>query len=206
MAEALTWPALCDQLPLLKSLPAALRARVEVHDISEGTTLFRRGDRPKVMFAVIAGEARLVRTARNGTEIILQRTRRGLFAEGSLDQPRYHCDGVTAAATTLAAIPRTLFKTALAEESFRDAWTAELLRELRRVRTQSERLSLRTAQERIVHFIETEGDEGTLTLTQSRKDWASELGLTHEALYRTLARMEADQIVRLNGPRIEILQ
>lgn len=206
MAEALKWAALTAQLPLLKSLPREFRADVELRQVSQGEILFRRGDRPKVMFAVIAGETRLVRTARAGTEIILQRTRRGLFAEGSLDQPRYHCDGIAAADTTLAAIPRTVFINALATEEFRQAWTAELLRELRRVRAQSERLSLRTAEERIVHFIETEGDEGSLTLTQSRKDWASELGLTHEALYRTLARMEAARMLHLSGPKIELLR
>ena len=206
MAEALKWPAITEQLPLLRSLPKDFRADVEVRQISQGTILFRRGDRPKVMFAVIAGEARLVRTARAGTEIILQRTRRGLFAEGSLDQPHYHCDGIAAADTTLAAISRAVFRKALAEESFRDAWTGELLRELRRVRSLSERLNLRTAEERIVHFIETEGDEGSLTFTQSRKDWASELGLTHEALYRTLARMEAKKVLLMSWPRIEVLR
>ncbi len=206
MVEALPWPAITEQLPLLSSLPKAFHSDVELRQVSQGEILFRRGDRPKVMFAVISGETRLVRTAREGTEIILQRTRRGLFAEGSLDQPHYHCDGIAATDSTLAAIPRTVFRKALATEEFRDAWTAELLRELRRVRAQSERLSLRTAQARIVHFIETEGDDGGLTLTQSRKDWASELGLTHEALYRTLSRMEAKKILLLQWPRIELAQ
>lgn len=206
MPETPTWPLLAEQLPLLSSLPKEFRANVELRQIPRGAILFRRGDRPKVMFAVIAGETRLVRTARGGTEIILQRTRRGLFAEGSLDQPRYHCDGIAATDTTLAAIPRTVFRQALATEEFRDAWTAELLRELRRVRAQSERLSLRTAEERIVHFIETESDAGSLILTQSRKDWALELGLTHEALYRTLSRMEAEKILLLKWPKIEVLR
>lgn len=206
MAEALTWGAITEQLPLLTSLPKAFRSEVELRRAPQGDILFRRGDRPKVMFAVISGETRLVRTARTGAEIILQRTRRGLFAEGSLDQQRYHCDGIAAADSILAAIPRAVFREALAAKEFREAWTAELLRELRRVRAQSERLSLRTAQERIVHFIETEGDDGRLTLTQSRKDWASELGLTHEALYRTLSRMEAQKVLLLKWPRIELLR
>ncbi len=58
------------------------------------------------------------------------------------------------------------------------------------MRAQSERLSLKTARERIIHFIEIEGASGTVDLEQSKKDWAAELGLTHEALYRALAQME----------------
>jgi len=88
------------------------------------------------------------------------------------------------------AIQRDAFRKALAVEDFRDKWIAHLARELRRVRAHSERLSLRTARERVLHFIETEGERGTINLDQSKKDWASELGLTHEALYRTLAKME----------------
>jgi CRP-like cAMP-binding protein len=53
-----------------------------------------------------------------------------------------------------------------------------------------ERLSLKTVRERIIHFIETEGESGVINLEQSKKDWAAELGLTHEALYRALALME----------------
>ena len=79
---------------------------------------------------------------------------------------------------------------ALAEERFRNLWVTHLARELRRVRAQAERLSLKTAEERIIHYVETEGDEGTVMLGQSKKDWAAQLGLTHEALYRTLARMK----------------
>ena len=206
MTEAGTWASIAEQLPLLASLPKPLRPHVEIRLVKQGTSLFRRGDRPRSMIAVLAGEVRLVRTAHTGAEIVLQRTRRGFFAEGSLDQPRYHCDGIATAATRFAAIPRAVFKKALADEDFRTAWTGELLHELRRVRTQAERLSLRSAEDRIIHFIESEGDEGKLTLTQSRKDWASELGLTHEALYRTLSRMETAQVLRSDGLKLELLR
>jgi CRP-like cAMP-binding protein len=91
------------------------------------------------------------------------------------------------------------FVEALDEPAFRISWIAHLSRELRRVRTQNERLSLHTAQERITHFIETEGEDGRVTLNQSRKQWAAELGLTHEALYRALARMAQSGVVRIDG-------
>jgi CRP-like cAMP-binding protein len=65
-----------------------------------------------------------------------------------------------------------------------------LAREVHALRSQSERLALRSAAERIEHYIESEGHNGRLELARTRKAWAAELGLTHEALYRALASMQ----------------
>lgn len=166
--------------------------------------LFSRGDRPKAMFYVIAGEVRLVRRSQSGVEIVLQRTRRGFLAEASLDQPQYHCDAVAAETSSILILPRAALRDALENSDFRNRWIAHLARELRNVRTQAERLSLKTARERIVHFIETEGASGVVDLKQSKKDWAVELGLTHEALYRALAQMEKSGALKVGQSRLTL--
>jgi hypothetical protein len=51
-------------------------------------------------------------------------------------------------------------------------------------RSQCERLALNSAADRIEHYIESEGRDGRLELKRTRKAWAAELGLTHEALKR----------------------
>lgn len=203
MAEALDWARVEEAIPLMVDLPLDMRGAVSSCRFAKSSVIFRRGDRPRAMYAVVSGEARLLRTSASGVDVILQRTRSGLFAEASLDQPRYHCDAVAAMPTELIAIPRKVFRLALANDAFRERWLALLLRELRRLRAQNERLCLKTAEERIVHAIEADGDDGRLALNQSRKDWAAELGLTHEALYRALARMEKDRRLRLDGDVIE---
>jgi DNA-binding GntR family transcriptional regulator len=43
-----------------------------------------------------------------------------------------------------------------------------------------------------------------VTLTESRKAWAAELGLTHEALYRALRRLQADGTLDINANRITL--
>jgi CRP-like cAMP-binding protein len=91
------------------------------------------------------------------------------------------------------------------DETFRTGWIEHLTRELRRVRAQAERLSLRSARERIVHYIETEGADGRVELTITRKDWASELGLTHEALYRALASMQRAGELRVAGSAVTLV-
>jgi CRP-like cAMP-binding protein len=156
------------------------------------------------MFFVLSGEVRLLRRSKSGGEVVLQRTRRGFLAEASLDQSTYHCDAVAAEPTRLLAIQRRAFADSLAVRGFRDRWIAHLARELRKVRAHTERLNLKTARERIVHFIETEGEGGIVDLNQSKKDWASELGLTHEALYRTLAQMEKRDELKVNQSRLTL--
>jgi CRP-like cAMP-binding protein len=201
---ALDWKSLSHESPILAALPEPARRLSRSLELERQSTLFSRGDRPQAMFFVISGEVRLLRRSKAGGEVVLQRTRRGFLAEASLDQSTYHCDAVAAEPTRLLAIQRTAFTAALAVEGFRHRWIAHLAGELRKVRAHTERLSLKTARERIVHFIETEGEAGVVDLNQSKKDWAAELGLTHEALYRTLAQMEKRSELKVDQSRLTL--
>jgi CRP-like cAMP-binding protein len=119
----------------------------------------------------------------------------------------YHCDAVTVERATVLRFPAQPFRAALAaDESFRDAWLARLAHELLKSRAQCERLGLKSAAQRIVHYIELEGTDGTITLSETRMAWASELGLTHEALYRTLRRLRAEGTLDIHGDRITLKQ
>ena len=199
------WQALIESVPALGAIPATLRAAADQLEFEAGETLFRLGDRLKGVFCVVAGEVRLVRRARNGAEIVLQRSRGGFFAEASLGTGQYHCDAVTAQASTVLRFPAKPFRAALDEDvTFRDAWMAHLAHEVLTLRAQCERLGLKSAAQRIVHYIESEGAHGTLILTESRKAWAAELGLTHEALYRALQRLQADGTLDIDVNRITL--
>jgi CRP-like cAMP-binding protein len=156
------------------------------------------------MHAVLDGEMRLVRVTSRGAEVVLQRARAGFLAEASLDQAAYHCDAVASADSQILVIPLAAFRTALTDAAFQQAWMAHLAHELRNVRAMTERISLRTARERIIHYIETEGRSGALTMTQSKKDWAAELGLTHEALYRELSRMQRLGELAIAGSTLQL--
>jgi len=203
-ALSIDWPALERASPLLAALPQSVRRAARALHLPKSAPLFGRGDRPGAMYFVVSGEVHLVRLSPTGSPIVLQRARAGFLAEASLDQPAYHCDAVAVLPSALLMLPRKAFLEALATDGFRGRWIAHLARELRRVRAQAERLSLKTAQERIVHYIETEGHDGSIRLSQSKKDWAAELGLTHEALYRTLARMERAGEIDVDGSVLSI--
>jgi CRP-like cAMP-binding protein len=201
------WQALIDSQPALATIPPKLRAVAERKEITPGETLFRLGDRLQGVFFVVAGEIRLVRRARNGAEIVLQRSRGGFFAEASLGAKAYHCDAVAAESSAVLRFPAPDFRAALREdETFRDAWISHLASEVRKSRAQCERLSLKTAAQRIVHYIESEGADSSVILTESRKAWAAELALTHEALYRTLRQLQADGTLSVDGNRLTLRQ
>jgi CRP-like cAMP-binding protein len=203
----MNWQALIDSQPALATVPPELRAAAERKEIALAETLFRLGDRVQGVFFVVAGEVRLVRRARNGAEIILQRSRGGFIAEASLGTKAYHCDAVAVKPSTVLRFPARDFRAALSEdETFRDAWMSHLAREVRKSRAQCERLSLKSAAQRVIHYIESEGVDSLVILTESRKAWAAELGLTHEALYRTLRQLQADGIVSIDANRITLCQ
>jgi CRP-like cAMP-binding protein len=187
------WSALARAHPELAAFPAQLRsAALEVRARAR-ETLFRLGSRPRLMLFVVAGEVRLVRRTAGGADVILQRARSGFVAEASLESPRYHCDVEAEADSRLIGFPVEQFRESLARDAaFRDFWMRRLAMEVRKLRAQCERLSLRGAAERIAHYIEAEGRDGRLALRQTRKAWAAELGLTHEALYRALARLQRE--------------
>jgi CRP-like cAMP-binding protein len=140
---------------------------------------------------------------RHGETVILQRSRGGFIAEASLDTRTYHCDAITAEPSTLLLFPATAFRNALeSEPAFRRGWQSLLAKEVRKLRAQCERLSLNSAVDRISHYIESEGSNGVVNLTQTKKAWAAELGLTHEALYRALRRMQDDDLLGVEGNRL----
>jgi CRP-like cAMP-binding protein len=191
--------------PELTWIPRTLLEAATLTPVVAGETVFRRGDRPTAMMCVVQGEIRLVRRSLDGTEIVLQRSRGGFIAEASMGSKAYHCDGVTAVAGQLLRIPMRAFRDALDHDpDFRNAWIAHLAREVRSLRAQCERLGLHGAAQRILHYIESEGCKGVLALSQSRKAWAAELGLSHEALYRTLRSLQAEGVVSVTGTTISL--
>ena len=71
---------------------------------------------------------------------------------------------------------------------------ALLAREIMRLRTRLEQRNIRSARERVLHFLALDAgaDGRTVRLRRTLKELAAELGLTHEAFYRALADLAAD--------------
>ena len=191
-----TFPQAFKQL-----LPASLHGQCKLEVHPAGTALFLTGEPPRWMFFVLAGEVVLERHGMEGQQACLQRCQGGFVGEASLTSSRYHCDGRTSVDTQVAKVPIPALRQALRNDAaFAERWIAMLSREVRQLRLQNERLSLPKVQDRLLHLIETEGTDGRYALSCSVKDLAKQLAVTHESLYRAIARLvEVGRIERWDG-------
>jgi CRP-like cAMP-binding protein len=177
--------------PLRKLQPADLQALATPLELGRGDWLFRQSDRPSSMFYVSKGEVLLQRQGEQGDNLVLQRVREGFVAEASLQSTSYHCDGLATAAGMAVAVPIGPLQTSLARDpAFALRWIGMLNMEVRRLRAQCERLSLKSVQARLLHLIDAEGVQGRLQVRSGLKSLAAELAVTHEALYRAIAVLE----------------
>ena len=78
--------------------------------------------------------------------------------------------------------------------------------EIRRLRLHLERLSMKSIRERLIHMIETEGQGGQFATPSGLKTLAGELGITHEALYRTISRLESDKVLRRDANQMVLIR
>jgi CRP-like cAMP-binding protein len=175
---------------MLEQLPNSLLQQRKSITLKAKRLLFSQGETPEYLYFLESGEIQLNRSAEQGTSCILQRIQRGFFAEASLFAAHYHCDAYSNQDCRLSAFPISYFRQQLGQDGFYEVWIQMLSKEIKRLRNQSERLSLNSAADKILHYIATEGEKEGLRLQGTKKEWANELGLSHETLYRTLKSLE----------------
>jgi CRP-like cAMP-binding protein len=115
------------------------------------------------------------------------------IAEASLFSPAYHCDAIANTNAVVRVYPKAAVLAAFEKDrKAAQIFTATLARQVMNLRTRIEQRNIRSARERVRHFLALNvGTDGrTVALDGTLKDLAAELGLTHEALYRTLAALE----------------
>lgn len=159
--------------------------------LRDGDVVFRVGAPVESVLFVRSGAVALVRHTQAGSRLVLHRARPGtIVAEASAWSETYHCDGVALGDTALAALPRAAFRAALAREpALLEAWAADLARAVQAARLRAEIRSLRTVPERLDAWLDA---FGALPERGRRQEVAEEIGVTREALYRELARRDAD--------------
>lgn len=172
--------------------------------LREGEMLFRIGQRTAGLYEIVSGRVKLVRVDRSGRETVLHNASAGdTLAEASLFSARYHCDAVAATPATVRLYPKAAVLAQLRRSpDAAQSFIARMARQVMGLRTQLARRNIRSARERLRHFLvlNVGADGRTVELPGTLKELAAELGLTHEALYRTLARMaKQGEIRRLDG-------
>lgn len=176
--------------------PVSLRSASTLLVLDAGATVFSRGSPTVGFYEVVSGRVRLARPTPGGRHVTLYVARAGDFlAEASLFSDVYHCHATALVHSEVRVYPREdVLAEFERERDFAKAYTAMISRTLIGVRVRNERLMLNSARDRIWHFLvlNARSEDRAVLVKGPLKDLAAELGLTHEALYRALARMEAD--------------
>lgn len=154
----------------------------------KGAYLFHRGDPVAFLFVVMVGALELVRCQENGNALVIHRAAAGsIFAEASIFSEHYHCDGIAAANSTLLAVRKKLLRHRLREDpELSEAWAGYLARQVQQARFRSELLALKTVAERLDMWLAWQDER-----FPQKGQWqavAKEIGVSHEALYRELAK------------------
>ncbi|MSP31562.1 MAG: Crp/Fnr family transcriptional regulator [Pseudolabrys sp.] len=191
-------------------LPAAVRAVAIDRKLKSGEALFRFGDKTTGFCEVIAGRVRMCRVDRSGREAILFVAGPGeTIAEASLFSTVYHCDAIASTDVLVRIYPKQALLAAFEKDrKAAQAFAATLARQVMNLRTRIEQRNIRSARERVRHYLGLNADAGgrSVSLPGTLKDLAAELGLTHEALYRTLAALERSGEIKRSKGKIALLR
>jgi CRP-like cAMP-binding protein len=178
------------------ALPRSLEAGSIVRDLRAGEVLFRQGDRAAAIYRVERGRLRLVRRTVDDHLVILHTARRDeFFAEASLFADTYHCDAVAAAPSRIRVYSKARVMAVLRKEpALAEAFMARLAHQLQDLRARMELRNIRSARERVLQYFRLRaGLRGhSIAIEGQLQDIAAEVGMTREALYRTLAALERD--------------
>lgn len=181
-------------------------ARVETY--TTDTMLFRRGDPTRHMFGILEGQACLRRTTFEGAELIIHRAHEGdLFAEAALFSDAYHCDGQALAGSRVAMLSKPAVLNLMQDDgAFAEAFCQRLAGQVQRLRSNIELRAIRSADERIIAALSLRVGTGETNyeLAGTWKGFAQEIGLSHEALYRALKRLELANRVQRQGRSIQL--
>jgi CRP-like cAMP-binding protein len=191
-------------MPVKNWLPSAARTAAVDRKLKSGEALFHLGDKTAGLYEVLSGRVRLARVDRAGREVVLYVAGAGdTLAEASLFASAYHCDAIANSDALVRLYPKAVVLASFAKDpKAEQAFTAALARQVMNLRARLELRNIRSARERLRHFfaVNADADGRTIVLRGTVKDLAAELGLTHEALYRTLAALErAGEIKRARG-------
>ncbi len=176
--------------------------------LQAGEFLFRQGDAAMFVFAIERGQLRLERRTFDGRLVPLHLARAGeTFAEAALFADRYHCDAVALTDAVVKALPKAALLVELEQSrGHTPVLVHAMARQLHALRQRLELRNVRSARERVLLALELRAtdDSRTVVLEGPLQDFAADLGLTREALYRTLAGLHASgQIVR-DGSQITL--
>lgn len=187
--------------------PERLVQQAKVLQFRAGEALFSYKEPINALYRVLEGRFSLIHHTVHGGEIVLMRIGPEQFiAECSVCADIYTCHAQAEVDSFVARLSLADFDGWLYRDSgFARAWALDLARRLKDQFLRYERLSIRSARDRILHYLYTEArPDGVIRVPGSYLDLAAELGLQKETLYRTLASLEEEGLIARESHEIRI--
>lgn len=185
-----------------------LKASATTVRLAREESLFIPGDKVEYFYFIRAGELAAMRCMPNGTEAIMLAARAGeFFGEASLFLSHYTCAARAMTPCVLAGFSLKRFSGAMETvPAFAHDFTRILTITVRRQCSRMERLRLKSATDRVLHYLTCETDEtGWVDIGCTVQKWAVELGLEPETLYRVLSQLEKDGLLARDHRRFRLL-
>ncbi len=179
---------------------------LERRSLARNEALFRQGEKVTAIYFVETGRLRLERRTFDGRTLVLGTTHSGnFFVEAALFADIFHCDAVATEPSQVCIYPKTAVLNALrADPANAMSFLSLVAHQVIELRHRLEIMKVRSAKERVMLYLDLNaGPDGrTVDLRSQLQDIASELGLTREVLYRTLASLEQAGAIERAGARI----
>ncbi|MGB7424425.1 MAG: Crp/Fnr family transcriptional regulator [Ornithinimicrobium sp.] len=201
----MTFPTLA---PAGDALWRAIAGRGTTVRVRAGTVMLHHGEGGTHCYAVVSGEVLVSTTTRQGATVVLGKRGPGnvLGELAALDvAPR---SATATARTDVTAVTLTASELEKLLRDRPDLAIAELRRLGRQLRTLTERYTLRNEdlRTRIVGFLFTHLEEtGERSLRLTRQELADWVGVTREAVTRTLRELERERLVSLSRSTVVIV-
>jgi CRP-like cAMP-binding protein len=176
--------------------------------LARNDVLFRQGDKVTAIYFVEAGRLRLERRTFDGRLLALGTTSAGeFFVEAALFAETFHCDAVAAEPSRVCIYPKAVVLDAVrADPAGAMSFLSLMAHQVMELRQRLELMKVRSAKDRVMLYLELHAgpDRCTVNLRGQIQDMASDVGLTREALYRTLASLERASLIERAGARIRL--
>ena len=203
-------------IPLFNGLPedqlSAIRQIAVEKQFSKGQTIFSEGDETKGFFVVVDGRVKIYKVSSEGKEQILHIFEPGQsFGEVTVfTGQQLPANAQTLSKTRILLFPRSAFVDLItANPSLALNLLAIMSKKLRQFAAQIENLSLKEIPARLASYLiylaEEQGTEDAVKLNVSKGQLASLLGTIPETLSRIFAKLSGQNLIRVEGPRITLL-
>ncbi len=189
-------------------------ASASIRTASRDELLFTEGDPARAFYLVGTGRVKVFKLSADGKEQILMIAGPGdSFAEAALfSGSSYPASAQALEDTEMVVIGRDRFVALLGRNpELAVNLIARLSVLLRKMTKLVEELSLTDVTTRLAHYLigaldeQSKSKQPVITLVEKKTVLASQLGTIPETLSRSLARLIRDQVISVDGPRIEVL-